>query len=127
LITIAYSVFWQTLDNFYEEFKRAVSVNNNASLNEASSDIIDEAYILNYELLKKYKHTADYSKTLTVNYNFLESFENLRKGQWTTLNKKKIFIKIISSNCLNKNIQFSFKNWLLEILQNGFIYKVQTN
>lgn len=120
-------LFEDKLDLFYNEFKTAISVNKNTRLNEASSDIIDNAYILNHELLKSHKHTAEYSKTLIDNYNFLESFENLRKGQWISLDKKEISIKIVSCNSLNKNKQFSFNNWLQEILHEGFIYKVQTN
>ena len=120
-------LFEDKLDRFYEEFKMAVSVNENVKLKNSLSNIIDQAYILNHELLKSQRHPADYSKTISVSYNYLESFEKLRQGQWATLETTEITLKIISGNSQNKNEQVSFNSWLEEILHEGFIYKVRSN
>lgn len=120
-------LFEDKLDSFYEEFKMAVSVNENVNLKNSLSNIIDQAYVLNHELLKSHRNPNDYSKTISVSYNYLESFEKLRQGQCATLEKNEISIKIISGDSPNKNEEFSFDSWLEEILREGFIYKVRTN
>jgi len=120
-------LFDNKIDLVYKEFKMAVSENEKVQLEKTSSDIIDQAFMLNRELLKSRTKNADFTKTVSVNYNYLDCFETLRRGHWTSLDKKKVTLQKIYFENQYLNDECSFDKWLQGILYDGILYKVQSN
>ncbi len=118
-------LFEGKLDRFYEEFKIAMNIHEGVRFDDNSADIINQSFILNRDMLKSQNHASDYSKTVFVNYNYLECFDKIRKGFYTSLEKIEIRTTAVSINIQKRIIPFLFDNWLREILSEGFIYKVQ--